>query len=89
MILAPEGEIDVSYLPEEIRDHEEPIKAEPMSSLDVSPTGKQLLSLRELEDEYIQEILTVTGNNKTQAAKILGIHPTSLLRRLKKEHAVS
>src|SRR5581483_10433177 len=89
MILAPEGEIDVSYLPEEIRDHEEPVKPEPMSSLDVSPTGKQLLSLRELEDEYIQEILTVTGNNKTQAAKILGIHPTSLLRRLKKEHAVS
>jgi two-component system response regulator AtoC len=89
MILAPEGDIDASYLPEEIRDHEEPAIAEPFSSLDVSPTGRQLLSLRELEDEYIQEVLTATGNNKTQAAKILGIHPTSLLRRLKKEHAVS
>jgi DNA-binding Lrp family transcriptional regulator len=25
-----------------------------------------------------------TGNHKTQAARLLGIHPTSLLRRLKK-----
>ncbi len=89
MILAPEADIDAAYLPEEIRDHQEPVKAEPLSSLDVSPTGGQLLSLRELEEEYIQEVLTATGNNKTQAAKILGIHPTSLLRRLKKEHAVS
>jgi transcriptional regulator with PAS, ATPase and Fis domain len=43
--------------------------------------------LRELEDDYIQEILVATGNNKTQAARILGIHPTSLLRRLKKDSA--
>lgn len=89
MILAPEGDIDASYLPEEIRDHEEPVNSEPLSSIDVSPTGRQLMSLRELEDDYIQEVLGITGNNKTQAAKILGIHPTSLLRRLKKEHAVS
>jgi two-component system, NtrC family, response regulator AtoC len=89
MILAPEGDIDAAYLPEEIRDHEEPVKPEPLSSLDVSPTGRQLMSLRELEDDYIQEVLSITGNNKTQAAKILGIHPTSLLRRLKKEHVVN
>jgi transcriptional regulator with PAS, ATPase and Fis domain len=42
------------------------------------------VSLREYEDEYIQRILTATGNNKTHAARVLGIHPTSLLRRLKK-----
>jgi two-component system response regulator AtoC len=88
MILSPEGDIDGGYLPEEIRDREVPAKPEPLSSLDVSPTGRQLPSLRELEDDYIQEVLTATGNNKTQAAKILGIHPTSLLRRLKKEHAL-
>ncbi len=46
-------------------------------------------SLDELEDRYIHEVLTASGNNKTQAAKILGIHPTSLLRRLKKEHLLS
>ncbi|OLC96722.1 MAG: DNA-binding response regulator [Acidobacteria bacterium 13_1_40CM_4_58_4] len=87
MILAPEGDIDVAYLPEELRDHQEPLKSEPLSPFDVSPTGRQLVSLRELEDDYIEEVLSATGNNKTQAAKILGIHPTSLLRRLKKEHA--
>jgi two-component system response regulator AtoC len=90
MILSPEGDIDASYLPEEIRDREVPVRAsEPLSSLDVSPTGRQFPSLRELEDDYIQEVLSATGNNKTQAAKILGIHPTSLLRRLKKEHALN
>jgi len=89
MILAPEGDIDAGHLPEEIRDTEEPAKEEPMSSLDISPTGGQLLSLRELEDQYIQEVLLATGNNKTHAARILGIHPTSLLRRLKKEHSLN
>ena len=84
MILSPEGDIDASYLPEEIRDFAQPVRHEILTEDGVSPTGRQLLSLRELEDEYIQEVLTATGNNKTQAAKILGIHPTSLLRRLKK-----
>ncbi len=52
--------------------------------IDVSPTGDQFVSLRELEDRYIHEVLNATGQNKTHAARILGIHPTSLLRRLKK-----
>lgn len=90
MILAPEGDIDAAYLPEEIRDriiqHE---KTELTSAFDVSPTGHQFVSLRELEDDYIQEVLAATGNNKTQASRILGIHPTSLLRRLKKETTAS
>ena len=91
MILAPEGDVDANALPEEIRDHirsirrEEQKAADFSSDLDASPTGRQLVSLRELEDEYIQEVLAATGNNKTQASRILGIHPTSLMRRLKKE----
>jgi two-component system response regulator AtoC len=91
MILSPEGDIDAAYLPEEIRDHEvsDSRSLERLSEDGVSPTGRQLVSLRELEDDYIQEVLLATGNNKTQAAKILGIHPTSLLRRLKKEHALN
>lgn len=90
MILAPEGDIDAVSLPEEIRDHVQKARIadpEPPSAYDVSPTGHQFLTLRELEDDYIQEVLAATGNNKTQAAHILGIHPTSLLRRLKKEQA--
>lgn len=87
MILAPEGDIDAAFLPEEIRDHLLELHAEPLSTFDVSPTGHQFVSLRELEVDYIQQVLAATGHNKTQTARILGIHPTSLLRRLKKEHA--
>jgi len=81
MILAPEGDIDASSLPEEIRKTEAPL---PTSSEDPFQEDP-LVTLRELEEEYIQKVLAATGNNKTHAAKILGIHPTSLLRRLKKE----
>lgn len=86
MILSREGDVDASYLPEEIRDYiPEIAESEAPSHMDVSPTGDQFLSLRELEDRYIHEVLTATGNNKAQTARILGIHPTSLMRRLKKE----
>jgi two-component system response regulator AtoC len=88
MILSPEGDIDVAYLPEEIRDYEPAKPPEPpMTSIEVSPTGHQFLSLDELEDRYIHEVLSASGNNKTQAARIHGIHPTSLLRRLKRTHS--
>ncbi len=87
MILSKETEITEEDLPEEVRDYrEEPERDEKLSSFDVSPTGDQFVSLRELEDRYIHEVLTATGQNKTHAARILGIHPTSLLRRLKKTH---
>jgi len=87
MILCREAEIGEDDLPEEIRDyHEEPPHFEVLSALDVSPTGDQFVTLRELEEKYIEEVLSVTGHNKTHAARILGIHPTSLMRRLKKNH---
>jgi transcriptional regulator with PAS, ATPase and Fis domain len=41
--------------------------------------------LREIEDRYIAEVLAATHGNKMQAARILKIHPTSLLRRLKEK----
>lgn len=90
MILAPEGDIDAAFLPEEIRDHlREPEKpeAEESPKVEESPNGHRFVPLRELEEDYIQQVLAATGHNKTQTARILGIHPTSLLRRLKKEHA--
>jgi two-component system response regulator AtoC len=87
MILAPQGDIDAAYLPEEIRDYIAEVAASPLSQSDeLSPTGHQFVTLRELEEHYIDEVLTASGQNKTQAAHILGIHPTSLLRRLKKQH---
>jgi two-component system response regulator AtoC len=85
MILSSEGDIDAASLPEEIRDHLSEVRGEALSPTDISPTGHQFLSLRALEDHYIEQVLAATGNNKTQACRILGIHPTSLMRRLKKE----
>ena len=87
MILSREKQIDEDALPEEVRDYQEPAAEpeEPLSTFDLSPTGDQFVSLRELEDRYIREVLMATGNNKTHAARILGIHPTSLLRRMKRE----
>src|ERR1700746_3044410 len=89
MILVPEGDIDAAALPEEIRDYIRTSArdrvGESGSDLNVSPNGRPLVTLRELEDDYIQEVLVATANNKTHAARILGIHPTSLLRKLKKE----
>ncbi len=89
MILSHDSEITEEDLPEEVRDYRElPKTEEALTSFDVSPTGDQFVSLRELEDRYIHQVLSATGQNKTHAARILGIHPTSLLRRLKKTQEV-
>jgi two-component system response regulator AtoC len=83
MILCKETEIDAAELPEEVRDQEASLpQVEPLSAYDLSSTGDQFVMLSELEDHYIQDVLNVIGQNKTHAARILGIHPTSLMRRL-------
>ena len=90
MILCKETEIADADLPEEVRDHQASSpQIEPLSIDGVSPTGDQFVTLNELEDRYIQDVLNATGQNKTHAARILGIHPTSLMRRLKKLQEVS
>ena len=86
MILAPGAVIDEDHLPEEIRDYEPPTPAEVFP--DALPTGHNFVTLRELEDRYIHDVLVATNFNKAQAARILGIHSTSLMRRLKKEQEV-
>jgi transcriptional regulator with PAS, ATPase and Fis domain len=85
MILCKESEIDATDLPEEVRDHcAAPPQILPLTTDDVSPTGDQFVTLAELEERYIQDVLNATGQNKTHTAHILGIHPTSLMRRLKR-----
>jgi two-component system response regulator AtoC len=86
MILAPEGDIDAGFLPEEVREREEMPEMQ-INGEDADSPNQDLISLRELEEHHIHRVLAATGNNKTQAAKILGIHPTSLMRKLKKEPA--
>jgi two-component system, NtrC family, response regulator AtoC len=85
MILALEGNIDPASLPEEIREPRQATMAIPLPGDADGSDENPLLSLRQIEEEYIHKVLEATGNNKTQAAKILGIHPTSLMRKLKKE----
>ena len=85
MILTPEGEIDAISLPEEIRDYQFQFAANHHLNSAPSPEGTKFVTLRELEQRYIHEVLATTGNNKAQTARILGIHSTSLLRKLKKE----
>lgn len=55
----------------------------------VSPTPAEVPSvphrnLHESEETYIRSVLEECGGNKTAAARILGIHPTTLWRKLKK-----
>ena len=45
----------------------------------------QRLSLREIENLYIGQILELTGGNKVQAAKILGIDRKTLYRRAERQ----
>jgi two-component system response regulator AtoC len=86
MILAPEGEIDAAYLPEEIRDYgHAAASSEPLpASLQRVAADGQFVTLHELEERYINDVLAATSGNKAHAARILGIHPTSILRRLKR-----
>jgi two-component system response regulator AtoC len=83
MILAHEGDIDAASLPEEIRKPQ--VAFIPVND----STEEPLVTLRVLEEQYIQKVLSAAENNKTRAAKILGIHPTSLLRKLRKEPVLS
>ena len=43
----------------------------------------EILTLKEMEKGYIKKILESTGNNKLKAAKLLGIDPKTLYRKLK------
>jgi DNA-binding NtrC family response regulator len=47
----------------------------------VQSSAQQKLNLREVEDLYVAEILKLTGGNKVQAAKILGVDRKTLYRR--------
>jgi len=46
--------------------------------------GEVLKSLQEVEKEHIRKVLEHTGNNKTVAARILGISRVSLIAKVKK-----
>lgn len=82
MALTAADEILPSHLPLEIREFKK--SAQP-PILDELTFEGPFPTLAEIEQKYVEKILAATNNNKTQAAKILGIHPTSLFRKLKKK----
>ncbi len=51
----------------------------------VRAAAQRQLTLRELEDLYVEEILRETGGNKVRAARILGIDRRTLYRRRERE----
>jgi len=80
MSLNDSEEIKPEQLPQEIRALKAASGLEPLMQKQQS----SFMTLDELERKYIKEILTHTQGNKTKAAQILGIHSTSLFRKLKK-----
>ena len=80
MSLYSEEEVQFVHLPTEIRNY----RASPENEiLEKIAPGESMPTLEELEKLYIEKVLAYTGRNKSQAARILGIHPTSLFRKLK------
>jgi two-component system response regulator AtoC len=78
MALHQADEILVEHLPSEMTEGR---IAEPVIEEQIE---KKFITLEELEAKYIKEVLNYTGGNKSRAARILGIHPTSLFRKTKK-----
>lgn len=54
-------------------------------SIDIPPTGK---SLRDIEHEAVELTMSLTGQNQSAAARILGISRPTLLRKIR-EHAIT
>ncbi len=80
MSLHVSDEIKLSHLPLEIRNYK---KYSRNGAIEQINKKEDLITLEKLEEQYIHEVLEYTDNNKTKAAKILGVHLTSLFRKIK------
>jgi two-component system response regulator AtoC len=78
--LYSEDEVRFAHLPQEIKLHKESPQDEILENI---VPGEAFPTLEDLEKKYIEKVLAATGQNKSQTARILGIHPTSLFRKLK------
>lgn len=74
-ILSVDGVIKPTFLPHHIIYHK---------SYPKNVTDPLMCTLSQIEKEHIRMVLESTGGNQTRTAKILGISPTTLWRRLKK-----
>jgi two-component system response regulator HydG len=74
--LARGDEITVDDLPEIIRDY----RSTDLSIPGVDPT--ELLPMEEVERRHILRVLKAVGGSKATAASVLGLHPSTLYRKL-------
>lgn len=80
MALHQAAEILLEHLPAEIKSRKTTPQTEAIKEI---VEKQEFPTLAELEKNYIKEVLKYTGGNKSKASKILGIHITSLFRKLK------
>ncbi len=71
-------QLAVEDLPAAIRDHE------PRGAQRVVGSSQELLSLEEVERRYVQHVLETVGDNKSIAARILGVGRRTLYRKLER-----
>ncbi|MCC9603053.1 sigma-54 dependent transcriptional regulator [Stieleria sp. JC731] len=71
--------ITIEDLPEKVRDHR------PSTVFIGGDDPEELMSLEDLEERYIEHVLSVVEGNRTQAAKILGVDRKTLYRKLKRK----
>jgi DNA-binding NtrC family response regulator len=57
---------------------------EPGPSSPVAAAARKMYSLAQIEEAYIREVLRTTGNNRSEAARILGINRKTLLEKRKR-----
>jgi DNA-binding NtrC family response regulator len=74
VILSPSGTIDIDALPERVTDR----KSEPL----VTERAATNPTLEAIERAYIMWVLQSEGGNKSRAADVLGIDPSTLYRKL-------
>ncbi len=78
--LSPTDVIDLEFIPEKIKN----VKKYEKEVYEIKKNSpSELLPLSEIEKDYILKILKITGNNKSKAAKILGIDRKTLRLKLK------
>jgi DNA-binding NtrC family response regulator len=81
MALGSVTSIEVADLPAKIRQPSE------IAAVPATERPDDLITLDEIERRYIRQVLLATKNNKTDAARILGIDRRSLYRRLREPSA--
>jgi len=70
--------IEREHLPPELRDESNPAFSGTLVNVD------QISSFEELEAIYLQKMIEKNGGNKTETARVLGIHKATLFRKLKR-----